>query len=37
MLQAKEAAIQAENEGFDSVWTITRILWPLRPQSPYGG
>ena len=32
-----QTAIQAENEGFDSVWTITRILWPLKPQSPYGG
>jgi len=28
-------AIQAEKEGFDSVWTITRILWPLKPQTPY--
>ncbi len=26
---------QAEKEGFDSVWTITRILWPLKPQSAY--
>jgi probable F420-dependent oxidoreductase len=31
------SAIQAEKEGFDSVWTITRILWPLQPQTPYGG
>jgi alkanesulfonate monooxygenase SsuD/methylene tetrahydromethanopterin reductase-like flavin-dependent oxidoreductase (luciferase family) len=30
-----QTAIQAENEGFDSVWTITRILWPLKPLSPY--
>jgi probable F420-dependent oxidoreductase len=30
-------ATQAEKEGFDSLWTITRILWPLRPQTPYGG
>lgn len=29
-------ATQAEKEGFDSLWTITRILWPLRPQTPYG-
>ena len=28
-------AIQAEKEGFDSVWTIARILWPLKPQTPY--
>ena len=31
-----QTAIQAEREGFDSVWTITRILWPLKPQTPYG-
>jgi probable F420-dependent oxidoreductase len=31
-----QTAIQAEKEGFDSVWTITRILWPLKPQTPYG-
>ena len=30
-----QTAIQAEKEGFDSVWTITRILWPLKPLSPY--
>ena len=30
-----QTAIQADNEGFDSVWTITRILWPLKPLSPY--
>ena len=29
-------AIQAEKEGFDSIWTITRILWPLKLQTPYG-
>ena len=32
-----QTATQAEQEGFDSLWTITRILWPLRPQTPYGG
>jgi alkanesulfonate monooxygenase SsuD/methylene tetrahydromethanopterin reductase-like flavin-dependent oxidoreductase (luciferase family) len=31
------SAIQAEKEGFDSVWTITRILWSLKPQSTYSG
>ena len=31
-----QTATQAEREGFDSVWTITRILWPLKPQTPYG-
>ncbi len=30
-----QLATQAEKEGFDSVWTITRILWPLKPQSAY--
>jgi probable F420-dependent oxidoreductase len=30
-----QLATQAEKEGFDSLWTITRILWPLRPQTPY--
>src|SRR5215467_15846505 len=29
-----QTAIQAEKEGF---WTITRILWPLKPQSAYSG
>jgi probable F420-dependent oxidoreductase len=32
-----QTAIQAENEGFDSVWTISRILYPLKPQSPFSG
>jgi alkanesulfonate monooxygenase SsuD/methylene tetrahydromethanopterin reductase-like flavin-dependent oxidoreductase (luciferase family) len=32
-----ETAIQAEKDGFDSVWTLTRILWPLKLQSPYPG
>jgi probable F420-dependent oxidoreductase len=32
-----QTAIQAEKEGFDSVWTITRILWPLKSQTPYPG
>ena len=32
-----QTATRAEREGFDSVWTITRILWPeLKPQTPYG-
>jgi len=32
-----QTAIQAEKEGFDSVWTLTRILWPLKLPSPYPG
>jgi hypothetical protein len=31
-----QTAIHAEKEGFDSVWTLTRILSPLKPQTPYG-
>ena len=30
-----QLASQAEKEGFDSLWTITRILRPLRPKTPY--
>jgi probable F420-dependent oxidoreductase len=30
-------AKEAEKEGLDSVWVIERLLWPLKPQSPYGG
>jgi probable F420-dependent oxidoreductase len=30
-----QLAIEAEKEGFDSLWTIRRILWPLKPQSTY--
>jgi probable F420-dependent oxidoreductase len=28
---------EAENEGLDSVWVFDRLLWPLKPQTPYGG
>jgi probable F420-dependent oxidoreductase len=27
----------AEKEGFDSVWVFERLLWPVKPQTPYGG
>jgi probable F420-dependent oxidoreductase len=27
----------AEKEGFDSLWVFERLLWPLHPQTPYGG
>ena len=30
-----QLATQAEKEGFDSPWTIRRVLWPLKPQSIY--
>ncbi len=29
------AARFGENEGFDSLWVIDRILWPAEPQTPY--
>jgi probable F420-dependent oxidoreductase len=28
-------AKEAEKEGFDSVWVLERLLWPLKPQTPY--
>lgn len=28
-------ASEAEKEGFDSAWTIDRLLWPINPQTPY--
>ena len=28
---------EAEKEGLDSVWVFDRLLWPLKPQTPYGG
>lgn len=30
-----ETAKIAEEEGLDSLWVAERLLWPLRPQSPY--
>ena len=27
-------AKEAEKEGFDSVWAIYRLLWPVNPQTP---
>jgi probable F420-dependent oxidoreductase len=30
-------AKQAEEEGLDSIWAIERLLWPVKPQTPYGG
>jgi len=29
-------AKEAEKEGLDSVWVLERLLWPLKPQTPYG-
>jgi probable F420-dependent oxidoreductase len=28
-------AERAEELGYDSVWVLERLLWPLRPQEPY--
>ena len=32
-----QAARQAEEESFDSAWVFERLLWPIRPQTPYPG
>jgi probable F420-dependent oxidoreductase len=28
-------ALEAEKEDFDSVWVAERLLWPLKPQTPF--
>jgi probable F420-dependent oxidoreductase len=30
-------AKQAENAGFNSLWVLERLLWPINPPSPYPG
>jgi probable F420-dependent oxidoreductase len=30
-----QMAKDAEKEGFDSLWVLERLLWPLNPQTPY--
>ena len=30
-------AKEAEKERFDSVWVFERLLWPVKPQTPYAG
>jgi probable F420-dependent oxidoreductase len=30
-------AKEAEKEGLDSLWVFERLLWPLRPKTPYPG
>jgi probable F420-dependent oxidoreductase len=30
-----QLAKQAENERFDSLWVWERLMWPLKPQTPY--
>jgi alkanesulfonate monooxygenase SsuD/methylene tetrahydromethanopterin reductase-like flavin-dependent oxidoreductase (luciferase family) len=29
-------AQHAEALGYDSLWTVERLLWPVAPQTPYG-
>jgi probable F420-dependent oxidoreductase len=28
-------ATEAEKEGFDSLWVLERLLWPIKPKVPY--
>lgn len=30
-------AKEAEREGFNSVWVLERLLWAVKPQTPYAG
>jgi len=30
-----KVAQRAEALGYNSLWTIERLLWPVKPQSPY--
>jgi probable F420-dependent oxidoreductase len=30
-------ATQAETAGFDSLWVLERLIWPIKPQDPYPG
>ena len=32
-----QTAKLAEQEDFDSLWVFERLLWPIYPQTPYGG
>jgi probable F420-dependent oxidoreductase len=32
-----QMAKNAESEGIDSLWVFERLLWPINPQTPYGG
>jgi probable F420-dependent oxidoreductase len=32
-----ELAKAADSEGIDSLWVLDRLLWPLKPQTPYRG
>ena len=28
-------ARRAEELGYDSIWTVERLLWPVQPRTPY--
>ena len=28
-------AKEAEKEGLDSLWVFERLLWPIKPKTPY--
>ena len=30
-----QIAERAETLGYDSVWTVERLLWPVNPKTPY--
>ena len=30
-----KVAQRAESLGYDSLWTVERLLWPVKPQTPY--
>ena len=32
-----QMAKSSESEDFDSLWVFERLLWPIKPQTPYGG
>ena len=32
-----QSARQAEELGYHSVWVAERVLYPLKPRTPYGG
>jgi probable F420-dependent oxidoreductase len=32
-----QVARRAEELGYDSLWTVQRLLYPIRPQEPYAG
>ena len=32
-----QLAMMAEQEHYDSLWVIERLLWPINPQTPYAG